>query len=98
MDKLWRTVLKATNKTQKVLPLTPHTYLLAWCIKSPLIPLSILDEKFITNYINISEKLQYFFLMSIQNSKSIMKVSQLNFLFIQLNKIISFFSDYFTRF
>jgi len=73
MDKLWRTVLKATNKTQKVLPLTPHTYLLAWCIKSPLIPLSILDEKFITNYINISEKLQYFFLMSIQNSKSIMK-------------------------
>jgi len=78
MDKLWRTVMKATASTlQNSLPLTPHAGICEWCVKTPFAPPSILSEKIESSdnleYYQLHSRLQYGFLKSLLVSKPAVK-------------------------
>ena len=79
IDKLWRTVMKATQSMQDTLPLTPHAGLCEWCVKTPFAPADIISSKVDgvngLEYYQIHSRLQYGFLKSLLVSKPAIKVS-----------------------
>ena len=85
MDKLWRTVIKATHSMPDSLSLTPLDGLANWCVKSPFAPMAYQKSfsKQTTNdesdnrssYAELHSRLHYAFLKSLLASKPALKVS-----------------------
>lgn len=77
IDKLWRTVMKATASMQNNLPLTPHAGLCEWCVKTPFAPPGTISSKVDSpeglEYHQLHSRLQYGFLKSLLVSKPAIK-------------------------
>ena len=98
MDKLWRTVIKATQSMPDSLSLTPLDGLAQWCVKSPFAPMAcqkstskrIVDDESgdpIT-YAELHSRLHFAFLTSLLASKPALKVNVFifyNFLLVLAN-------------
>jgi len=84
MDKLWRTVIKATQSMPDSLSLTPLDGLAQWCVKSPFAPMAcqkstsqrIVDEDTgdSVTYAELHSRLHFAFLKSLLASKPALKV------------------------
>jgi len=83
MDKLWRTVVKATQTIPDSLSLTPLDGLAGWCVKTPFAP-ELVTSSLSTSgrnnsdtlsYTQLHSRLHYGYLKSLLASKPALKVS-----------------------
>nr|CAB3227167.1 uncharacterized protein C7orf26 homolog [Phallusia mammillata] len=80
MDKLWRTVIKATHSLPDSLSLTPLDGLASWCVKTPFAPMSLLAPVITTDecaenltYSELHSRMHYGFLKVLLASKPALK-------------------------
>ena len=92
MDKLWRTVIKATQSLPDSLSLTPLDGLAQWCVKSPFAPMLYQkstakhcdDPNLAITYAELHSRLHYAFLKSLLASKPALKVSVVGLVVIKI--------------